>query len=353
VGRETSVLLRHGFRRWNDLYPRRQQFVTRALLDLAGELDVSQRVADALRLAIVGTVEFAGHLCRWDRWYLKCNDSTAGHRFNFSTFVPEPNVWGVGSAGRGTVERRLRSFIRGSDWLHERAHRDLTLQCLTSESRETDIPPDVTVVLGSSERLVLREGAADLVLTDPPYHDDVQYSELSLLFRSWAGLSMRSLEGEASVNQAVALNTGADAYMALLARIFRECRRVLRRDGRLVFSYANRDPLAWVALFRALEEAGFRALGYAVVHSENETDYAKRDVRACTKDFLMELVPSDDWSVEQSRSDADDEEGEFLRCVGHTFLQIGSLRSGWASDLEARLRATAFLSSPSAARKHN
>ena len=74
VGSDTSVLLRHGFLDWADLYPARQRFVTQALLDLASSCSDSHEVVEALRIAIVGTTEFAGHLCRWDRFYLKCND---------------------------------------------------------------------------------------------------------------------------------------------------------------------------------------------------------------------------------------------------------------------------------------
>ena len=39
--------------------------------------------------------------------------------------------------------------------------------------------------------------SADLVLTDPPYHDDVQYDELSLPLRAWSRLSTKKLINEA------------------------------------------------------------------------------------------------------------------------------------------------------------
>lgn len=61
---------------------------------------------------------------------------------------------------------------------------------------------DVRVVEGSSEKIVLPDDSADIVLTDPPYHDDVQYGELSLPLRAWAQLSTDDLVGEASVNPA-------------------------------------------------------------------------------------------------------------------------------------------------------
>ena len=58
----------------------------------------------------------------------------------------------------------------------------------------------------------------DLVLTDPPYHDDVQYSELSLPFRAWAQLASGPLFGEAVVNAAIGQLTDDGAYEGLLLR---------------------------------------------------------------------------------------------------------------------------------------
>jgi len=84
-GQETAVLLRHGFRNWEDLYPRRQRYVVERLLELTDDCSSDQSVTTALRQAVVGSTEMAGLLSRWDRYYLKSYESMAGHRFNFTT----------------------------------------------------------------------------------------------------------------------------------------------------------------------------------------------------------------------------------------------------------------------------
>lgn len=257
----------------------------------------------ALELAVIGTAEMAGQLSRWDRFYLKSYEAMAGHRFNFSTFVAEPNVWGTQASGRGTVQRRLRSFAKAASWMEGRDHGESPVDgpLDVTSAVPTAIPEtiDMRVVEGSSARMVLPGASVDIALTDPPYHDDVQYGELSLPLRAWAQLSTAHLASEASVNPAHAEEESEDNYEVLLATIFAEVRRTLKPDGHLIFSYANRSPEAWTALFGALKHAGFRAAGYAIVHSENETDYAKRGVRACTLDFVMDLVPSGTGRVEQ------------------------------------------------------
>lgn len=99
-GRETAVLCRHGFRHWHDLYPERQRHVLEKLLETIDQSGFEEPVSEALRLAGLGVAEMAGLASRWDRWYLKSYESMAAHRFNFTTFSAEPNVWGTVASGR-------------------------------------------------------------------------------------------------------------------------------------------------------------------------------------------------------------------------------------------------------------
>jgi putative DNA methylase len=349
-GAETRVLLRHGFRDWADLYPTRQAHTVRQLLDLLPECAPDIAVQAALRMAIIGSTEMAGHLSRWDRWYLKSYEAMAGHRFNLTTLAVEPNVWGTEVSGRGTVLRRLGHLVRAAEWLHGRTGGPLTVELLHGQSVDREAAGsqavDVRVVEGSSEKMLLPSGSADLVLTDPPYHDDVQYSELSLPLRAWAGLADGVIAGEAVVNAATGQLTGVGEYQQLLTRIYSESRRVLKEDGHLLFSYANREPEAWVALLSALQDAGLRAAGYEIVHSENETDQVKRTVRACTMDLILDLVPMGGAPVRQHRSvrPPHDDETEFLHIVGQTLLAVGELKPGWDLAFVRAARASRFLS---------
>jgi hypothetical protein len=155
------------------------------------------------------------------------------------------------------------------------------------------------------------------------------------------------------VNRTTGLNSADDEYRSLLTAIFRECHRILRVEGRLIFSYANRDPDAWVALFLALQDANFAPVGCMVVHSENETDYAKRNVRACTKDFLMELLPRSvpPPVVERFPIAGSTSEDDFLRRIRDGFFQIGRFDDTVARDFIIGLKSAPFLASPSVSRR--
>jgi putative DNA methylase len=242
--------------------------------------------------------------------------------------------------------------VKAAQWLHARTNCELTVDFRHTASAvrgaEPPMDDDVRVVEGSSEHVLLPDDSVQLTLTDPPYADDVQYAELSMPLRAWADLSSADLVGEAVVNGATGQLVKDGDYEALLTSIFAENKRVLRIDGHLIFSYANRDPDAWVAVFNALQAAGFRAVGCEIVHSENETDLSKRGVRACSLDLLLDLVPAEatvSGSVEQHQPSARDpgHEADFLRVVAKQFLQVGRLELGWQQRFVHALRSTAFL----------
>lgn len=346
-GVETRVLLRHGMRRWNDLYPARQRVVLESLL--AGCRSVAKKdahVRRALEAAVIGSAEMAGFTSRWDARYLKAYEAVANHRFSFTTLAVEPNVWGVESYGRGTVARRIDLITKAGTWLEERVGRPLQVEGpIPAAARRTPIGKDydARVVLGSSERLCVPAGSLDAVVTDPPYHDDVHYAELSDLFRAWAGGGTGAIEGDAVVHRGE-MERATEDYCKRLVKVFTEVRRALCADGHLVLSFANREPRAWAALFAALQSAGFRTVGFEVVHSENETDHAKAGRRACNLDVLIDLVATD-RRVHRHRPLArpKSDEEKFCRVVGAYALEIGSLCGGWRDDLLRELNASAFL----------
>jgi len=268
----------------------------------------------------------------------------AGHRFNFTTLTVEPNVWGTATSGRGTVLRRIDQLIKASTWLHTHTHVPTVIGPVDPTSAGP-LDAELVVAEGSSETLALANHVADLVLTDPPYHDDVQYSELSLPLRAWAELDLTSLDGEAVVNHVTGQNSG-DGYSALLTRIFTESERVLRSDGHLIFSFANRSPQAWADMLSALQQANLRAAGCEIVHSENERDQAKRNVRACNLDLMLDLVPVGDISVTQHSpgTTATGDEADYLRVLSGWFLRVGDLSGSWREAFEQELSECAFLS---------
>jgi len=189
-----------------------------------------------------------------------------------------------------------------------------------------------------SSRMQLPDESVDYVVTDPPYFDSVQYSDLSHYFRVWlnwfipndANWEFAPLSSAVAETQA---NKGK--YRIVLSRIWRECNRVLRRPhGRLIFTFHHWRPEAWVQLTLALKAAGFSLVTSYTVHSENPISVHIRNLKALKHDSILVLKPKDRHSDKRSFSlmkiSADD---SFSFCQGCASL-LGHCLDGEYSDSE-------------------
>jgi len=138
----------------------------------------------------------------------------------------------------------------------------------------------VAITQGSATSMPqIPDGSITAVVVDPPYADNVQYSELADFFYVWLKRTIGHQhperfstylcdhEQEAVVNTSrhrAAAGKVKDAkakahvrYQQLMSEAFRECRRILRDDGVLTVMFTHKKQEAWEALFASLIEAGF------------------------------------------------------------------------------------------------
>ena len=147
----------------------------------------------------------------------------------------------------------------------------------------------------SSAALRLDSCSVDFVITDPPYFDSVQYSDLAAFFRVWlrqlvpdAGDWQYALE-EAAVEQQT---NGNGQYDRVLGNIFVECARVLKPDGRFIFTFHHWNPKGWAAVTKALRQAGFVLINRYVVHAENQVSVHIAGQKALLHDVILVLAPA-------------------------------------------------------------
>lgn len=110
---------------------------------------------------------------------------------------------------------------------------------------------------GDSARTDLPDEVVDAVVTDPPFFDNVHYSELADFFHVW----QRHLTGAGQADTTRAPEEvqarEVDVFSSRLSGVWRECHRVLKRDGLLVFSYHHSRTEGWRAVLDSLVGAGF------------------------------------------------------------------------------------------------
>lgn len=340
-GLETTVLRRAGFKTWATLYPPRQ---LESLLLAAQAIDAlphQPRVKNRLRLAVCGAAEMAGRVSRWDRHYPKAYEATANHRFAVTGLSAEVNL--LADRGRGVLKRRFAASVKAAQWRTEHVPPDVVIRRRRASGHRVDID-GVVLADGSSARQLTKGGSVDLVLTDPPYFDDVQYAELAGLFLAWArtvGLIARSVELDSS-SEAVAnrcRGTGVEQYRQLLTAILRETRRSLAPYGRVVLTFHNTDLRAWWALGCALRDANLGIRALAVAQAENDADHSKRGRLCFTRDLVIEsrvgLVGHEPVLVGDHSDD----------CESRELLSVGSALAAMPADetltaFRARYRAS-------------
>ena len=290
-GIETRRLVSNGFRSWADLYSSRQLRVLQRALEAVQRLNASPAVKDRLAFAVLGAAEMPALLSRWDRFHLKPFEGTANHRYTPTPLSVEANL--LSPVGRGTLVKRLEKVADGHEWLfQDRTSVPRVVSSTTKRRGRRHSDWDVLVATGSSSKQLLPDQSVSVVLTDPPYFDDVQYGELARLFHAW----LRTYDPTISVDEAseavpnTARGTSAADYEQTIAACLCESRRTLKADGALVLTFHNKKMAAWKALAGAIALAGFHVRALAVVKAENGADHCKRNVKAMLHDLIIECA---------------------------------------------------------------
>ncbi len=158
---------------------------------------------------------------------------------------------------------------------------------------------------GTRRFLVLQQDAShlnvpknivDYVVTDPPYYDSVQYSDLSNFFRVWLRLFLPEQGNWRYDPLASAVSEGDAAgrrkYGRVLGRIWRMCHHALKEErGRLIFTFHHWNPEAWAELTYSLKYGGFVLVNYYVVHSENPMSVHIHNLKSLQHDAILILKP--------------------------------------------------------------
>jgi adenine-specific DNA methylase len=149
---------------------------------------------------------------------------------------------------------------------------------------------DIQILNQTSANLsAIPSGSVDLILTDPPYYDNLSYSELSDFYHVWLREILGTeYPGHAQEHTPMTLSLyagkcipGPDSaipslrvpYMETLTQVFQECRRVAKARAGMVFTYHHRSPEAWAPLGQALLQTGFRVLRVFPVRSEGRSGF--------------------------------------------------------------------------------
>ncbi len=98
------------------------------------------------------------------------------------------------------------------------------------------------------------DNMVDYVFVDPPFGDNIMYSELSFLYEAWLRVfTNQRTEAIMSATQEKSLHE----YQILMLRAFRELNRVLKPGRWITVAFHNSKNAVWNAIQEALWHAGF------------------------------------------------------------------------------------------------
>jgi hypothetical protein len=273
-------------------------------------------------LLVSTSLEFNAMLCGYKGWFKRRPGAIrhvfALHAYAFQYTVAENNPVNQ-TKSSGNLQLLFRDRIeRGRKWSVAPIERKVNHN---GKTQTIKIPGEVDggveahdqtsllaaqhqafhLIHGDSRRLPLDNHSVDFIVTDPPYYDNVQYSDLAAFFRVWlARLLPKELQWDYDeTRSAVATKaTGADSgFMEVISGIFKESGRVLKRQsGRLVFTFHHWDPNAWAELTIGLKAAKFRLMNCYVVHSEHPVSVHINNLKSIKHDAILVLALAEDPS---------------------------------------------------------
>jgi adenine-specific DNA methylase len=288
----------YGINRWEQFFTDRQLLSTVTALELLHEIchearqELSPIEASAVGLylafALDKAVDYNSRQASWHATRLVIAHTFTKHNYAFSWSFAE---WDAAHSLFQWATSQVADAYAGLAKMTDRS------SSITSSS----VGGETKVLTGSATNLTLGEASVDLVVTDPPYYDNVMYGECSDYFYVWLKRSLRDTwpeltkqslsdkEAEAVANPAlfkdVATHSGrgrrpegtvtaaelADRhYESLLTRSFREAHRVLKPDGVLTVMFTHKRVDAWDTLGQSLLDAGFAIHSSWPVHTESE-----------------------------------------------------------------------------------
>lgn len=110
------------------------------------------------------------------------------------------------------------------------------------------------VSTGSTTNLPIEENSCDYIFTDPPFGDNLNYSELSFLWEAWLGI-LTNEKYEAIINPT--MGKTLPEYQELMTRCFSEYYRVLKPNRWMTVEFHNSKNAVWNAIQEALQRSGF------------------------------------------------------------------------------------------------
>ncbi|MEM2189031.1 MAG: DUF1156 domain-containing protein [Nitrososphaerota archaeon] len=284
----------------------------------------AEAVTTYLAIALCKYADFNSMTTRWNPGWLKFEESLSvrgiAMMWSWTDAQPEGEF-------TGTFKRNLENTVKSLQYL---------INAVSGSLSRVEVVLDDATVLGKRDT----NEKFDLIVTDPPYRDDVPYAELSDFYCVWLKRALSDVENgrlvprflpeaffervgdgwvevstqwekyalsEVSLNPPrlgadVKYEDGVKHFQNLLNASFITMAFRLMDDGLLVTYYAHTDPDAWKALLKAGWEAtGLKVTNAFLITTESAQSVVKRGKLSMDTSIVVVWRKGASGSIEASK----------------------------------------------------
>ena len=332
----------YGMTRWRDMFSPRQLlahgYCVQAFHELVDEDRATSKLDEARRaawcyvaLAIDKLLNYNSTMSIWHSRSEIVANTFSSHDFGMKWSYAEMAIAIEGLGLEWAVKDMddcIRQFVEMTGHPKTGAENG---KLMPSSDTSTRTAPPSEITIGPAQDTDIPSESVDAIVFDPPYHNNVNYAELSDFFYVWlkrtagyvlgdsllaphltdkvneAIASPARFRDEAAVSKKSAGSLATQDYESKMAEIFRECRRVIKPDGIMTVMFTHKSTDAWDALTVALIESGFGITRTWPVKTEAETSMHIRDKAAARSTILLVCRPRtnnptpEPWHIVETR----------------------------------------------------
>jgi putative DNA methylase len=265
----------HGYSTWTDMFHDRQLLGLSKLMKAINHVE-NRNAREFLLLALSESLNYNGEMMGYNPGKNLCQPMFKTNSFDPSPQPLENNLWGTKS-GTGTFSKMWNMIKVGVEYAKtptERYIRDGE----TKETNKFAQPIGLnSKVYQDDMRNITAEDKYDAVITDPPYYDNIIYSEVADYFYVWQKILLedeypgfdrdKTPRAESIVTNPY-LDKTAEDFEHEMGEALAVIRQALKDDGVLAFTYHHSDEESWGELLESLCENDFEITATYPINSD-------------------------------------------------------------------------------------
>lgn len=297
-GNNTNQILKYSYHYWAEMFNERQLLCHTILARRITEIK-QQPLKELFAILFSGCLEFNNMFAS----YKGEGTGAVRHLFSHHIFKPErmpieANIWGTpdssGSFSTLFNSRIVRALkykqnpfeivaTKSGSKLQGKKVFDLSAPLMFENASSfndfSHSKMPMYISCGDSAKTDIAKETVDIIVTDPPFFDNVHYSELADFFYVW----LKQIVNEEAAFQISSTRTknevqseNFNVFSENLSLVFTDCYRVLKPHGLLVFTFHHSNVAGWKAVAQAIKKSRFELVAIQPTKAELASAQPKR-----------------------------------------------------------------------------